>query len=76
MGAQMGRAGQRAARQGSGVDAPARKSLFGKENERGLPIGNLTSQFWGNVYLDVLDQWVKRTLTYRYYLRYDNYSGR
>jgi RNA-directed DNA polymerase len=49
---------------------PKRKSLFGKENLRGLPIGNLTSQFWGNVYLDQVDQLVKRTLRCRYYLRY------
>jgi hypothetical protein len=33
---------------------PAAKSLFGKRNERGLPIGNLTSQFWGNVYPGVV----------------------
>jgi hypothetical protein len=44
--------------------------LFGKNNERGLPIGNLTSQFWGNVYLNELDQFVKRTLKCRYFLRY------
>ena len=49
---------------------PARKSLFGKHNARGLPIGNLTSQFWGNVYLNELDQFVKRTLKCRYYVRY------
>jgi RNA-directed DNA polymerase len=49
---------------------PPHKSLFGKQNERGLPIGNLTSQFWGNVYLNELDQFVKRTLKCRYYLRY------
>ncbi|MGH8473402.1 MAG: hypothetical protein ACREVJ_13310, partial [Gammaproteobacteria bacterium] len=35
---------------------PPAKSLFGKHNERGLPIGNLTSQFWGNVYLNELDR--------------------
>ena len=29
---------------------------------RGLPIGNLTSQFWANVYLNELDQFVKRQL--------------
>ena len=29
---------------------------------RGLPIGNLTSQWWGNVYLDGLDHYVQRTL--------------
>ncbi len=49
---------------------PERKSLFGKLGFRGLPIGNLTSQFWANVYLDVLDQFVKRTLRCRYYVRY------
>jgi len=37
---------------------------------RGLPIGNLTSQFWGNVYLDGLDQHVKRRLGCRAYARY------
>lgn len=49
---------------------PTQKSLFGKDNERGLPIGNLTSQFWANVYLNELDQFVKRTLKCRYYVRY------
>jgi hypothetical protein len=53
-----------------GYPIPARKSLFGKENERGLPIGNLPSQFWGNVYLYELDQFVKRTLKCPFYLRY------
>lgn len=37
---------------------------------RGLPIGNLTSQFWANVYLDPLDQFIKRQLRCRGYLRY------
>jgi RNA-directed DNA polymerase len=37
---------------------------------RGLPIGNLTSQFWANVYLNELDQFVKRELHCRAYLRY------
>lgn len=37
---------------------------------RGLPIGNLTSQFWANVYLDRLDHFVKRHLKCRAYLRY------
>jgi len=49
---------------------PARKSLFHGGNRRGLPIGNLTSQFWANVYLDELDQFVKRRLGCRFYLRY------
>jgi hypothetical protein len=46
------------------------KSLFGTGNERGLPIGNLTSQFWANVYLDELDHFVKRTLRCQFYVRY------
>ena len=37
---------------------------------RGLPIGNLTSQFWSNCYLHALDLFVKRTLGCRAYLRY------
>ena len=37
---------------------------------RGLPIGNLTSQFWANVYLNPLDQFIKRKLKCRGYLRY------
>lgn len=49
---------------------PPHKSLFGKQNERGLPIGNLTSQFWGNVYLNELDHFIKRKLRCKYYLRY------
>lgn len=37
---------------------------------RGLPIGNLTSQMWANIYLDSLDHFVKRQLHCRAYLRY------
>lgn len=49
---------------------PREKSLFGKENKRGVPIGNLTSQFFANVYLNELDQFVKHRLRCRYYIRY------
>ena len=54
----------------SGYPVRPAKSLFGKRNERGLPIGNLTSQFWANVYLNGLDHFVKRQLGVRYYARY------
>ncbi len=37
---------------------------------RGLPIGNLTSQFFANVYLDGLDHFCKEVLRARGYLRY------
>ena len=44
--------------------------LFAVNRPRGLPIGNLTSQFWANVYLDDLDQFVKRRLRCPAYLRF------
>jgi hypothetical protein len=37
---------------------------------RGLPIGNLTSQFFANVYLNPLDHFVKEVLRVHGYLRY------
>lgn len=37
---------------------------------RGLPIGNLTSQFWANCLLNELDQFVKRELKCGHYIRY------
>lgn len=37
---------------------------------RGLPIGNLTSQFWSNCYLDPLDQFIRRELRCAAYARY------
>jgi retron-type reverse transcriptase len=38
--------------------------------KRGLPIGNLTSQFFANVYLDGFDHFVKEELRCKFYLRY------
>ena len=40
------------------------------ERVRGLPIGNLTSQFWANVLLNELDHFVKEQLQRKAYLRY------
>lgn len=40
------------------------------ERRRGIPIGNLTSQFFANLYLDDFDHWVKETLRVPAYLRY------
>ncbi len=42
----------------------------GVERPRGLPIGNLTSQWWSNLYLDGLDHFAKRELGIRGYQRY------
>lgn len=40
------------------------------EPGKGFPIGNLTSQFLANVYLDPLDHWIKDDLGLRAYVRY------
>lgn len=44
--------------------------LFALERPRGLPIGNLTSQFWANVYLNPFDHFIKRELRCLAYVRY------
>lgn len=49
---------------------PDHKSLFNAAPFCGLPIGNLTSQFFANVYLNALDQFVKHQLKCCYYLCY------
>ncbi len=45
------------------------KSLNGKKI-KGMPLGNLTSQFFANLYLNELDQFVKHKLRAKYYIRY------
>ncbi len=45
-------------------------NLWAALRPRGLPIGNLTSQFWANVYLNGFDHFVKRELRCPAYLRY------
>lgn len=44
--------------------------LFAVNRPRGLPIGNLTSQFWSNCYLNPFDHFVLRELRCPAYLRY------
>jgi hypothetical protein len=44
--------------------------LLAAARPRGLPIGNLTSQFWANCFLDPFDHFVQRELGCRAYLRY------
>jgi RNA-directed DNA polymerase len=44
--------------------------LFAISRPRGLPIGNLTSQFWANCYLNEFDHFVNRELGCSAYLRY------
>ena len=49
---------------------PTNKSLFHSRPGCGLPIGNLTSQLFSNVYMNELDNYMKRTLGCRHYGRY------
>jgi hypothetical protein len=44
--------------------------LLAATRPRGLPIGNLTSQFWANCYLNPFDHFVKRDLRCGGYVRY------
>lgn len=47
-----------------------RKVLENFSKEVGMPLGNYTSQFFANVYLNELDYYVKHTLGVKYYIRY------
>ena len=61
----------------TGTEQQGRLTYFPGDNlftplcrSRGLPIGNLTSQFWANVYLDPLDHFVREELRVEGYVRY------
>jgi RNA-directed DNA polymerase len=59
----------------AGDDTPTQHFFAGDDSQSarrpcGLPIGNLTSQFWSNCYLHPLDLFVKRELSCKAYLRY------
>lgn len=43
---------------------------FSIQPQKGIPLGNLTSQVFANIYLNELDQFVKHKLCVRYYIRY------
>lgn len=51
-------------------ELPDSKSLFHSPKGCGLPIGNLTSQLFSNIYLSPLDEFVKRELNITHYGRY------
>ena len=44
--------------------------LYAQKREKGLEIGNYTSQMFANIYLNVIDQYIKHILKIKYYLRY------
>lgn len=49
---------------------PKHKSLFNVGENKGLAIGNLTSQIFANYYLNGLDHYIKDVLKFKYYGRY------
>ena len=56
-----------------GLPAGVQPELCDREEwlyNRGMPIGNLTSQMFANIYLNELDQFCKHDLHIRYYIRY------
>jgi hypothetical protein len=44
--------------------------IYDTPDAKGIPIGNYTSQFFANIYLNELDQYIKRQLKVHYYIRY------
>ena len=43
---------------------------FETEKEKGIPLGNITSQLFANIYLNELDKFIKHKLKIKYYIRY------
>ncbi len=44
--------------------------IYSNKGKKSLPIGNYTSQMFANIYLNELDQYVKKELGIKYYFRY------
>ncbi|MDP2910203.1 MAG: reverse transcriptase/maturase family protein, partial [bacterium] len=43
---------------------------FSTEPSKGIPLGNITSQLFANIYLNELDYYIKHNLRIKYYIRY------
>lgn len=50
--------------------APGEVKKSERISSKGMPVGNLSSQMFANLYLNELDQYCKRTMKIRYYVRY------
>lgn len=48
----------------------AEATLYRQTLEKGMPIGNLTSQLFANIFLNDFDHWIKETLRVKRYVRY------
>jgi len=47
-----------------------RKFIYDNDESVSIPIGNYTSQYFANIYLDKLDKYIKEELKVKYYVRY------
>lgn len=47
-----------------------KKLIYDDHGLKGIPIGNYTSQYFANIYLNEFDHYVKEVLSIRYYVRY------
>jgi len=47
-----------------------KKIITNHYDKKGMPLGNLTSQFFANAYLNELDYFIKHNLGAKYYIRY------
>lgn len=45
-------------------------SPYRQIHDKGMPLGNLTSQFFANIYLNEFDHWIKEVLQIKHYIRY------
>ena len=52
------------------IGLPPTKSLLHCRKDKGLPIGDLTSQLFSNIYMGVFDNYLKRTMRIKHYGRY------
>ncbi len=50
--------------------SPGEVQKADRVNDKGMPVGNLSSQMFANLYLNELDQYCKRELRIHYYIRY------
>ncbi len=44
--------------------------IYSDDSPIGIPIGNYTSQYFANIYLNMLDHYIKENLNVKYYVRY------
>ena len=47
-----------------------KRLIYDNDNIKGIPIGNYTSQYFANIYLNELDHYIKENLHVKYYVRY------